>query len=182
MNNFEVYNNDYMKLMCIARDDNYAFFLRLNDGVPVIGCHYRQSDSDNNISWEQGCYGAFRDYTDDKQYLNNMKNMIDYYFEKTNLKTDNEIIAERVDWLSLAHLTMISMNNEDAYDSWIIGGVPDECTEEDLENIAEDILEFEDVKRLFYRIIDRYKKYGIYKPPIRVLEFLRKENIDIEIV
>lgn len=48
------------------------------------------------------------------------------------------------------------MNDENAYMSWIML-VPDEATEEDLQDIAEDDEMFQEVVELFNRLV---KKYG----------------------
>ena len=54
------------------------------------------------------------------------------------------------------------LNNEDAYyNSWIYD-VPDEATEDDLNEIADDIESFNHTVGHFLRIMDKYAKDGIF--------------------
>ena len=59
----------------------------------------------------------------------------------SNLKKMNDII--------------LRMNNEEAYETWIMY-VPDEATEDDLKNIAEDVDDYDEVVDIFIRIIYKY--------------------------
>ena len=53
------------------------------------------------------------------------------------------------------------MNHEDAYETWIINGVPDCPNECDFESIAENEEEFYEVVGLWYRLYTKYRKYGM---------------------
>lgn len=52
------------------------------------------------------------------------------------------------------------MNNEDAYASWIVL-IPDEATEQDLAEIAEDVDDYDDAVNLFVWLVDTYGSDGI---------------------
>ena len=78
---------------------------------------------------------------------------------------------ERLYFIEQAHRTMISMNNEEAYDLWVYH-CPDEATREDFEDIANNPDLFDDCREAFYRLYDRYKGDGLYNPLAGVLEFL----------
>lgn len=54
-----------------------------------------------------------------------------------------------------------SMNNEDAYMEWIYT-VPDEATEEDLMDIADDEQFFGEVVRLFLKLYEEYIEDGLF--------------------
>lgn len=57
---------------------------------------------------------------------------------------------------------VLSLNNEGAYyNSWIYD-VPDEATDEDLNEIADDIESFNHTVGHFLRIMDKYAKDGIF--------------------
>lgn len=66
--------------------------------------------------------------------------------------------------LKLMHGVMQSMDNEDAYFTWIISGVPDGATEEDYIDIASNPDEFEECRQLFDRLFKRYASDGLFKP------------------
>ena len=63
----------------------------------------------------------------------------------------------------LMHLTMRSMNNEEAYWSWC-SIMPDEPTLDDFEYFAYDDEKFEELKEGFQKILDVYVNDGIYNP------------------
>lgn len=65
--------------------------------------------------------------------------------------------------LKLMHNVMMSMNNEDAYYSWIYV-VPDEPSEDDFIYIASDADEYKDCEDTFDSLFKKYAKDGIYKP------------------
>lgn len=65
--------------------------------------------------------------------------------------------------LKLMHSVMMSMNNEDAYYSWIYV-VPDEPSEEDFNYIASDADEYKDCEDTFNSLFKKYAKDGLYKP------------------
>jgi len=55
------------------------------------------------------------------------------------------------------------MNIEDAYEYWSAYGIPDEPTDDDFIDIAEDDDAYEDIVRVFVSIIYHYGQYGILK-------------------
>ena len=77
----------------------------------------------------------------------------------------------RVENIKLMHETMLCMNNEDAYDTWI-WTMPDCPTEEDFAWFAEDEDEYNELYGTFFRILNRYINDGFYNPTSRVCEFM----------
>lgn len=69
----------------------------------------------------------------------------------------DEIIA-RAEMLKSLHEIMMNMNNENAYDEWIVLGVPDGATEEDFVEMSEDRNEWIELINLFATIYNRYKE------------------------
>lgn len=72
------------------------------------------------------------------------------------MKKYDEIVA-RAEMLKSLHEIMMNMNNEDAYDEWIVCGVPDGATDEDFTEIAEDKEEWLYMVKLFASIYNQYK-------------------------
>jgi len=75
-----------------------------------------------------------------------------------------EYDASNVAEVKLMHGVMQSMNNEDAYFSWIVTGVPDGATKDDYIDIALDEEEFEHCKQLFDSLFAEYAPDGLYRP------------------
>lgn len=65
--------------------------------------------------------------------------------------------------LKLMHNVMTSMNNENAYSSWIYV-FPDEPSEDDFIYTASNADEYKDCEDTFYRLFKKYAKDGLYKP------------------
>ena len=65
--------------------------------------------------------------------------------------------------LKLMHNVMTSMNNENAYYSWIYV-FPDEPSEDDFIYTASDADEYKDCEDTFYRLFKKYAKDGLYRP------------------
>ena len=61
--------------------------------------------------------------------------------------------------VKMMHQIMLSMNNEDAYMSWIYT-MPDQPTEEDFEYFADDDDEYNDLRETFDRIFKRYRNFS----------------------
>ena len=180
-----IYDNGGMKLIKLAENGNKTFFLRLNDGMPIEAVEVTYED-DNKLHWWHGHYGRPAKFSTTEQYMESLAAMASDF-----VKTDEEKRAEdekearqemakRIDWVRLAHETMKSMNNEEAYYSWIYT-VPDEPWMDDFEDIAEDISEFEHVKKRFYDLYEEYGKDGLYKPHIEVIAFMDREGLPYEI-
>ena len=89
------------------------------------------------------------------------------------IKEQSEADQEKVKTLKLMHGIMQGMNNEDAYYSWIMTGVPDGATEEDYIDIALDEDNFDDVVNVFNRVFKRYAKDGLYKPSAEEAQFAK---------
>ena len=67
----------------------------------------------------------------------------------------------RLDLIRGMNALIISMNNEEAYARWIYL-VPDEATDEDLQEIAEDDELFDDAITLFCKLFNCYIKDGLF--------------------
>lgn len=66
--------------------------------------------------------------------------------------------------LKLMHGVMQSMNNEDAYYSWIVTGVPDGAIEDDYIDIASDPEELTTCKQVFDNVFSDYASDGLFDP------------------
>ena len=69
--------------------------------------------------------------------------------------TRNELEVLRMNLVGGMNEYVKCMNDENAYMAWIMI-VPDEATEEDLQDIAEDDEMFQEVVELFNKLIKRY--------------------------
>lgn len=74
-------------------------------------------------------------------------------------KYDEQLVKN----LKLMHNVMMSMNNEDAYYSWIYV-MPDEPSEDDFIYIASNADEYKDCEDTYYSLFKKYAKDGLYKP------------------
>lgn len=68
-------------------------------------------------------------------------------------------MEKRIEELKQMHERMMNMNHEDAY-MWWIEVVPDEPSEDDFRDIAEDDESFAEVKDLYLKILTKYSKYN----------------------
>lgn len=80
----------------------------------------------------------------------------------------NKTVAEQIKEARLKNLKRMQniacrMNIEDAYEYWSAYGIPDEPSEDDFVDIAEDDELYEDVVSAFVSIIYHYGQYGILK-------------------
>ena len=87
----------------------------------------------------------------------------------------------RLNNVKLMHETMIDMNNENAYFSWIYE-MPDGATEEDFEWFAEDEERYMELYLYFVKLLKRYAKDGLYRPSESVQGFVSNFGIEIEIL
>jgi hypothetical protein len=71
-----------------------------------------------------------------------------------------EDINSRISVLKAMHTIMINMNNEDAYWCWVTNGVPDEPSEEDYRDIAEDPEMFNDCTNHFTSVYNSFISDG----------------------
>lgn len=82
--------------------------------------------------------------------------------QNTECKTPYKSLTRRLEHLKAMHLIICNMNHEGAYyDHWIYI-VPDQPTESDMVDIADDDEEFDEACALFVRIVSRYGKHGFY--------------------
>lgn len=87
----------------------------------------------------------------------------------------------RLNNVKLMHETILSMNNENAYFSWIYE-MPDEPCEEDFEWFAEDEDRYIELYNYFVRLLKTYAKDGLFRPSESVQKFVSKIGIEIEIL
>lgn len=88
----------------------------------------------------------------------------------------HEDYQSNIQSLKSMHNVMISMNNENAYDSWI-NVMPDEPSEEDFVWIAEN--DFAETEDFFNRIYKRYHKDGIYQPTPDDIKFCKQKDMEL---
>lgn len=67
---------------------------------------------------------------------------------------------ERIELLKAMHTIVYDFNHENAYMRWI-NLVPDCPSEDDFADMAEDDEDMENAVKLFFRLIERYGKYGL---------------------
>lgn len=87
----------------------------------------------------------------------------------------------RLNNVKLMHETMLDMNNEYAYMNWIYE-MPDCPSEEDFVWFAEDIDRYEELYNYFMKLVNRYKKDGLFRPSDSTIEFINELGIEIEIL
>lgn len=97
------------------------------------------------------------------------------------LDMEEKRMISMMNWLQAAHKVMQSMNDEDCYYSWILT-VPDEPTMDDFEDIAVDDEKSAHVVARFHELFDYYKRGGIYAPDADTIDFLKANNLDIQII
>ena len=85
----------------------------------------------------------------------------------------------RLNNVRLMHETMLDMNNENCYFSWIYE-MPDEPMEEDFEWFAEDEERYMELYNYFIKLVKRYARDGLYKPSESVRNFISELGIEIE--
>lgn len=66
------------------------------------------------------------------------------------------VINSRIAVLRAMDNAIRNMNDEEAFDPWLMCGVPDGATEYDYESIAEDHDEYIDIVKLFAKIVKNY--------------------------
>ena len=67
---------------------------------------------------------------------------------------------DRLNLLEAMHTIVCAFNHEGAYMSWI-NLIPDEPSDEDFESIAESDEDMDEAVSLFFRLSQRYGKYGL---------------------
>lgn len=71
-------------------------------------------------------------------------------------------VKERFEALKSMNTIIKSMNDENAYSTWI-WVIPDEADDEELQEIAEEDEEsFKEACDLFAKLVQKYMKYGLY--------------------
>lgn len=174
----------------IIKDMNIPYDIDSSLGSSLWIFHIDGDDGDFKVSWEFegktpyslkiGYYEednlldqqVLYDYTTYEEALNYVQNYITEILtngvpQEPEVEYDEAIVSE----LKLMHGLMQSMNDEDAYYSWITTGVPDGATEDDFIYIASDADEFKHCKNLFDRLFVEYSVDGLYKPTPEEVEY-----------
>lgn len=86
----------------------------------------------------------------------------------------------RVENVKLMHETMLCMNNENAYMTWIMT-MPDEPSMWDIEDFANDKKEYCELCETFFRIVKRYGGSGLFEPTREVFDFQMSLGLGLEI-
>ena len=86
----------------------------------------------------------------------------------------------RVENVKLMHETMLCMNNENAYMTWIMT-MPDEPSMWDIEDFANDKKEYCELWETFFRIVRRYGDGGLFEPSRAVFDFQMGLGLGLEI-
>lgn len=89
-----------------------------------------------------------------------------------------ENYTDDVQTLKIMHAVMQSMNNENAYMSWIYV-MPDEPSEDDFEWLAEN--DFKETEDFFNRVYKRFHKDGLYQPSEAEIEFCKRKDAELNL-
>lgn len=130
-------------------DGNTPFSLK-------IGYYVDNNQLDIKVLYEYTTYEEALDFIQD--YMRDI--LTNGVPEEPQSEYDENDVAE----LKLMHHIMMSMNNEDAYYSWIMTGVPDGATEEDYIDIASDPEELTTCKQVFDNVFSDYASDGLFDP------------------
>ncbi len=115
------------------------------------------------------------DYTTYEEALDFIQNyMSDILTNGVPQEPEVEYDEDAVAQLKLMHSVMQSMNNEDAYFSWITTGVPDGATKEDYIDIASNPEEFDDCLELFDSLFTEYASDGLFRPSSDEIAFAKR--------
>lgn len=133
----------------IAQVDNDAILHRISDGQYILARNFNQ----DSYTWDAGIYFG--------NTLDGLARCI----------TKAQYGSEKVRDIKLMHEVMISMNNEDAYLSWI-NFMPDCPSEEDFEDIANE--NYMEAMHVFCSILEEYGKDDLYDAPQEVFDFALK--------
>ena len=80
-----------------------------------------------------------------------------------NLTVAEQIKAKRIENVRNMHNLVCGLNNENAYMWWIEDAVPDEPSDDDFIDIAEDDEMYEECIETFLKILTKYGKDGFVK-------------------
>lgn len=93
---------------------------------------------------------------------------------------DKSGVAERSRKLKLMDIACRSINDEDIIDIWLYDGCPDESTQEDYDEIAEDIDEYNRMETLFKGLMKHAVADGLYDCPEEAYEFAKQYQPDLK--
>ena len=137
----------------------------------------------NPYSLKIGCYDGdvildlkvLYDFTTYEDALDFIKDYIETTLtngvpQEPEVEYDEDAVAQ----LKLMHSIMQSMNNENAYYTWIMTGVPDGATKEDFIDIASDSEEFDDCLELFDKLFTKYAPDGLFRPSSDEIAFAKR--------
>lgn len=111
-------------------------------------------------------------------------NQVFYMFENEKDSRDcyNQVlIDERVKLLQLMDNTARCLEDEDLfYDVWLLGGIPDGASKDDLREIAVNEEDFKDIEDCFSRVIIEGTKDGLYNASEEEFSLAQKYSPEIQ--
>ena len=131
-----------------------------------IGYYKDDNPLDTKVLYDYTAYEEALDFIQD--YMSNI--LTNGVSQEPEAEYDEDAVAQ----LELMHSVMQSMNNENAYFSWITTGVPDGATEEDYIDIASNSEEFDNCLELFDRLFTKYAPDGLFRPSSDEIAFAKR--------
>lgn len=142
-----------------GEDKDFKVNWQFNGNTPyslTIRYYVDDNELDNKTLYDFTTYEEALDFIQD--YMRDI--LTNGVSEEPQPEYNENDVAE----LKLMHHIMMSMNNEDAYYSWTMTGVPDGATEEDYIDIASDPEEFTECKHVFDEVFSDYASDGLFDP------------------
>ena len=138
----------------------------------------------HSIAWElnQACISAERSNrkasgTKPRKLIQALKSA-KAYLDNTK-KTESKDLS-KVEKLKLMDEAARSVNDEEIIDIWLMNGVPDEASELDYEEIAEDEENYREIEKEFKRVMKLAVEDGLYQCPPQAFEFAKTYEPDLE--
>ena len=106
---------------------------------------------------------------------------VSIFGEKEKIEEDTESKdLSKVEKLKLMDEAARSVNDEEIIDIWLMNGVPDEASELDYEEIAEDEENYREIEKEFKRVMKLAVEDGLYQCPPQAFEFAKTYEPDLE--
>ena len=131
-----------------------------------IGYYVNDECLDQQVLYDYTTYEEALDFIQD--YMSDI--LTNGVPQEPGVKYDEDTVAQ----LKLMHSVMQSMNNENAYYTWIMTGVPDGATKEDYIDIASNSEEFDDCLKLFDSLFTKYAPDGLFRPSSDEIAFAKR--------
>ena len=131
-----------------------------------IGYYEDNNPLDTKVLYDYTTYEEALDFIQD--YMSDI--LTNGVPQEPEVEYDKDAVAQ----LKLMHSIMQSMNNENAYYSWITTGVPDGATKEDYIDIASNPEEFDDCLKLFDSLFTEYASDGLFRPSSDEIAFAKR--------